>query len=77
MNLPASLRDLCVVAGKKLSKEYGLEDLFVKTAAHNEVTSKALGSDNGDKVPIAEDKGDNEDVVDDTAYILLLFMIKG
>lgn len=67
VNLPVSFQDLYVVAGKKLAKEYGLEDNFSKSAVYNEGTSTATIEDDGSKVPDDRDKGDNEDVMDDTA----------
>lgn len=65
VTLPANLQDICVVAGKKLAKEYGLEDLVDKGIFLTEVNSKAIDSDPGIPVQAAEDKGDTEDVKDD------------
>lgn len=42
-----------------------LQDLFAKGAAHNEGTSKTMGLDQGVTVQVVEDKGENEDVMDD------------
>ncbi|KAL8089076.1 hypothetical protein AgCh_038734 [Apium graveolens] len=56
-----NLQDLCIAAGKKLVKDYGLKGLFAKTAATRDLEGTFKASDDVDDVlkdVNAENKGD-------------------